>query len=1307
MTLRARLTALLLASTALALAAVVSVGALTVRDRLTDQVDGQLEIIAEFVRARQDEILRHGATEIAGDVSAPRDFLVEAESPGFSYRDPAFSSPLLDTAMAQARPGSPTTVEHEGEHYRIVYLDLPRHDAHLVMAVPLAPVREAVGQLVLTGVLTSALLLALLASAVSSVLRWGMRPLDDVVVTAEAIADGDLERRVPEPPERDRTETGRLTVSFNRMLARLQAALRSRADAEQRMRRFAADASHELRTPLTVVRGYLQLIADGVVDPRERTDVVPRAQAEAERMSRLVENLLYLSRLDGRPAVPGAAGPSVVPLADLVRECAAAASAAAPDRRIAVEVRDECLVTGDREELRRAVSNLLANVLTHTPPQSPATVRLARVDGRPVLTVEDEGPGIGGESAAFAFERFYRDPAAREREGSGLGLSIVRAVMAAHGGSAELRSSVSGGTTVTLAFPPRDGGGDASLPAPAGFPSDSHPPRSASPPAAGDLGPRTPAAPPREARKRKSMATLLYRIGSFSYRRRWWVLGAWLALVAVAATAALAFRAPLNDTFEIPGTEAQEASDLLADRFPERSGGSVTVLVRAPEGESVLDEGYRNAVGATADELAGIDGVEEVTDPFALVDDARRSHEEGLAEAEEEARAQARETAGEQVPEGTPGREQVLDRAGEEAAARVAEQAPAFDEAGVAREVPLFSESGRALLLQVQLTEADAEVAPETVDAVLDAGGAARDAGLDVEFSGQALTLPSVGLSAGEIVGVLAAVVVLVLNFGALVLAGLPVLVALVGVALGMAAVLASSALWDLTSTAPLLAVMLGIAVGIDYSLFVLSRHRQQLAGGMDPHESAARAIGTAGSAVVFAGVTVVIALLGLNVVGIPFLGVMGVAASVTVLTAVLGAITLLPALLGVLGTRVSALRVPRLGARSERALTAEHTLSSRWSRFLVKHPVLPAVAVVLLLGAASVPALDMRLGLPDASTAAQDTAERRAYEATAEEFGPGSAFPLVVVADLTDSGDRPGAAEEIAERVEGMAGVEEVSPAVLNGREDTAVISVVPGGGPSEESTQDLLHEIRAERGSLERATGAEVTVTGSTAAAIDISERLTGALVPFLGIVVGLALILMALVFRSVLVPLKAALGFVLSAGAALGVTVLVFQQGHGAALLGVESAPTLLAFLPILLLGTLFGLAIDYEVFLVSRMREEFVHGAAAEEAVVTGFRQGARVVTVAAVIMVAVFASFVFGHDETIRPIAFALAVGVLADAFLVRMTLVPALMALFGRAAWWLPKWLDRLLPSVDVEGEALGRAGAAREAGRGATRTAP
>ncbi|WP_241480376.1 MMPL family transporter [Nocardiopsis halotolerans] len=1299
MTLRARLIALLMAITTLALAIVVSVGALTLRSYLTDRLDGQLELIAEFVRAQQDSIFTDDLDALIGEVSAPRELFVEVDSPSVDHRDPTFDSSLLDAVAGRVENGTPTTVEHEGTPYRITYLELPRHSARLVVALPLEPVEEAVGRLVLTGTVTSVLLLGVCGSVASSVLRWGLRPLGDVVDTAEAIADGDTDRRVPVDPHRARTETGRLTVSINRMLAHLQSAIRSRTDSEERMRRFAADASHELRTPLTVVRGYLQMLAGGMVTLEERPDVIPRAQAEAERMSRLVENLLYLSRLNERAEAVPSARPSVVPLAELVRDCVSDARAAAPDRLIRTEIRDECLVTGDRDSLHQALANVLANVLTHTPPDSDAVVRLERVDGRAVLEVSDSGPGIGPESAAFVFDRFYRDPAAHEREGSGLGLSIVSAVMAAHGGDARLRSTVEEGTTVTLTFPPRGAApaGDEGLTPTGGFPSDSHPPRRSSSSAPDGLEPwsadphaRSGFRKAGEARKRRSMATLLYRIGSFSYRRRWWVLGAWLALIAVAATAAFAFRAPMSDTFEIPGTESQEAADMLAERFPERGGGTVTVVVRAPEGEDLTaSEEYREAVNATAEELGDVEGVEGVTNPFALLSEARDAHDAAIAEAEQEARDLARQEVEGQVPEGAPGRDALIAQAQEQASERVAAESPGFDRAAALEQIPLFSDDQRASLLQVQLEEPDSDVDQETVDAILDSGDEARDAGLTVEYSGQSLSMGVPVMGVGEILGVVVALIVLILNFGALVLAGMPILIALAGVGLGMASVFSLASVLELSSTAPILAVMLGIAVGIDYSLFVLSRHRQQLAEGMDPQESTARAIGTAGSAVVFAGVTVMIALVGLNVVGVPFLGVMGVVASVTVFTAVLGAITLLPALLGFLGDRVGALRIPVLGRRSEASLTAKETLSSRWARWLVRHPVLPVVAVVLALGAATLPATDLRLGLPNDSTAAEDTTQRQAYEVISEEFGPGYASPLLLVADLRDSSDREAAAEGIAERVEGVEGVEEVHPPAYNGSGDTAIITVLPEEGPSSTATEDLLHDIRDERGAMEADTGAVISVTGATAAAIDVSERLNEALPLFLAIVVGLALVLMMLVFRSVLVPLKAALGFVLSAGAALGLTVAVFQQGHGAELLGVESAPTLLAFLPILLLGVLFGLAIDYEVFLVSRMREEFTHGADAREAVVTGFRQGARVVTVAAVIMVSVFGSFVFGHDEMIKPIAFALAVGVLVDAFLVRMTLVPALMSLFGRAAWWLPRWLGGLLPPVDIEGEGL------------------
>ncbi|MGW5876726.1 MMPL family transporter [Nocardiopsis terrae] len=833
------------------------------------------------------------------------------------------------------------------------------------------------------------------------------------------------------------------------------------------------------------------------------------------------------------------------------------------------------------------------------------------------------------------------------------------------------------------------------------------------------------------------MATLLYRLGKFTYRHRWSVIIAWIALVAALATAAAVFRVPVNDSFSIPGTESQDTVDMLQERFPERSGGRATVVLEAPEDEDIASDEYEEAVRDTADEVGDIDGVESVTDPFELyeqgyeqalnsdevrssmveegMEQARAEYDSELAEAEEEAVEQARSAAEAQFPEGAPGREQALEQAEEQAREQVRSQAPAFDEEQarsrveqevdrrieeddlpeeateriddeLREQIPLFSDDGTTALLQVQFVEPDGSVPSRTVDELLDSGDEAERAGLTVEFSGQSITAAQVaGIHGGEGVGLLVALGVLVLNFGAVVAAGLPILMALTGAGAGMALVYALSRILELTSTAPLLALMLGLAVGIDYSLFVLARHRQQILEGMDPRESTGRAIGTAGSAVVFAGVTVVIALLGLSVVRIPFLTVMGVSAAVTVSFSVLVAVTLLPAVLGLLGGRVRAGRLPGLGARAERALTAESTLGSRWARAVTRHPILAVIAVLVVLGAALLPIQSMRLGLPTDESSAPDSTQHRAYDIITEEFGEGFNASLLVTVESEDTGD----AERVREELESFDAIESVQSPVRNDAGDTAMVVAVPEDGPSSVRTEELLHDIRDARSGWESDTGATISVTGATATSIDTSERIAEAMPLFLAVVVGLALVLLMLVFRSILVPVKAALGFVLSMGAALGATVAVFQWGYGSSLLGVTPTETLLSFLPIVLIGTLFGLAMDYEVFLVSRMREDFIHEGDARHAVVSGFRASARVVVCAAVIMFAVFASFVFSDNTTIQPVAFALAVGVLVDAFLVRMTLVPAVMALFGKAAWWLPRWLGRVLPDVDIEGANL------------------
>ena len=569
-----------------------------------------------------------------------------------------------------------------------------------------------------------------------------------------------------------------------------------------------------------------------------------------------------------------------------------------------------------------------------------------------------------------------------------------------------------------------------------------------------------------------------------------------------------------------------------------------------------------------------------------------------------------------------------------------------------------------------------------TKEALERVAGPAREAGLQVEFSGGVVSTSEGEHSSGETIGVVVAFVVLFISFGTLLIAGLPLITALIGVAIGLSALFALTAVTEINSTAPTLATMLGLAVGIDYALFIVSRHRQQLADGLDPAESVARATATAGSAVVFAGVTVLIALVGLLVVGIPFLSVMGLAAAGTVAIAVLIALTLLPALLGFAGQRAGRGRRPKTGP----------TAGLRWAQLVTGRPWIAIGGVVAVLAVVALPALDIRQGLPDDGTQPTDTTERKSYDLLTEGFGPGFTGPLTTVIDFENyRGDEsPKAiADEAAKRLAEFPGVAAASAPSFNESGEVAIIIATPKGSPASEATKDLVDRMRDEAAQIRRDSGINAMVTGTTAINIDTSDKLTAALPVFLVLVVGLALLLLTGVFRSIPVPVKAAVGFLLTIAASLGAVVWIFQEGNLADLLGVASTGPIVSFLPILMVAILFGLAMDYEVFLVSRMRESYVHSGRATDATVSGFRASARVVTAAAVIMIAVFSGFIIDDDVVVKSIGFALAFGVLVDAFLVRMTLVPAVLALLDRRAWWLPRWLDRRMPNLDIEGEKL------------------
>jgi RND superfamily putative drug exporter len=718
------------------------------------------------------------------------------------------------------------------------------------------------------------------------------------------------------------------------------------------------------------------------------------------------------------------------------------------------------------------------------------------------------------------------------------------------------------------------------------------------------------------------MASRLYRLGRLSYRRRRAVLALWFALLALMGVAASTLSGPYSDEFSIPGTESQEALDVLADRFPQSglAQASANVVFAAPQGQ-VLDSPERRA--AVAEVLSAVRQDPDValaTDPFG--------------------------------PGGA-------------------------------------SPGGRVARSTVTYSLDPLSVTEENREALFDSAQAGERAGLQVEFSGIAATAQQEG-GGGELVGVAAAAVVLLFMFGSVIAAGLPLLTALVGVGVGMAGITTLTGFVELSATAPILALMLGLAVGIDYALFITSRFRHELLSGRPGEEAAGRAVATAGSAVVFAGLTVVIALAGLFVVNIPFLTAMGLGAASTVVVAVLVALTLLPALLGFSGHRV-------LGRKGRAALDTEGDLppgarpplSARWAAFVIRRKVPVLIVTLLGLLVVALPAASLETSFPDEGQLPESTTQRQAYDLLAEGFGPGSNGPLVVVVEADDRASAAPALQAVAQRLGSLEGVAAVAPAVPNETGDTYLLTVIPTTGPGDIATEAVVDRLRAAAPDLEDQTGTRLSVTGATALTVDVTEKLAAALPIYLLVVVGLALLLLTVVFRSLLVPLKAALGFLLTVLTTFGAVVAVFQWGWLAGLLGVEQTGPILAFLPVFMIGIIFGLAMDYEVFLVTRIREEYVHGASPDDAVVAGFRHGGRVVTAAALIMISVFAAFMLSPDATSKSLGFAFAFGIAVDAFLVRMTVVPAVLALLGDRAWGLPAWLDRFVPRVDVEGSTL------------------
>ncbi len=714
------------------------------------------------------------------------------------------------------------------------------------------------------------------------------------------------------------------------------------------------------------------------------------------------------------------------------------------------------------------------------------------------------------------------------------------------------------------------------------------------------------------------MSSMLYRIGRACYRHGVRVLAVWLALlIALGGTVGLLGGAQFNDSFRIPGASSQVALDQLKMTFPSGAATTAQVVLLLPEGESLTDPATRTKVVDALGTFTELPIVTEVVDPY-------NEHVDGL-----------------------------------------------------------ISDNGRAGLASIQLNVSMTEITDAQKHQLEDQ--AAKVAGLlpgsEVHLGGEVFSTHIPRLSIIEGLGVVVAIIVLLVVLGSVTAAAMPVGTALIGVGIAVAVTMLASRVIEVNSTSLMLAVMISLAVGIDYALFIVSRHRDQLSHGLDAEESAARAVATAGSAVVFAGLTVIIALAGLTISGVPFLGVMGVFSAVGVFFEVLLALTLLPAFLGFAGERLR----PR---PAKKAAGRRFDLRRFWVRAVTAVPLLTVALVVAALGALAFPAKDLQLALPNSGRNPATYADRVTFDVISREFGIGYNGPLVITGTIVESDDPLAITDGLKADIEAMPGVQLVPLATPNENADTALIQVIPTTGPDDPATAELVQALRDQHGRWLAEYGIDTSVTGATAVQIDVSQRLADALVPFAIFVVGLSLVLLTLVFRSIWVPIKAALGFLLSVGAAFGATALVFNQGWFKQVVNLGEPGPVISFLPIILMGVLFGLAMDYEVFLVSRMREEYVHGNT-DRFVEDGFIHSSRVVVAAALIMFAVFAFFVPSGEGSIKPIAFALAIGVALDAFVVRMTLVPAVMKLFGAHAWWLPRWLDRRLPVVDIEGEAL------------------
>lgn len=839
------------------------------------------------------------------------------------------------------------------------------------------------------------------------------------------------------------------------------------------------------------------------------------------------------------------------------------------------------------------------------------------------------------------------------------------------------------------------------------------------------------------------MALRLHHLGRWCATHAKRVLALWLVVLVAAGAGALTFGHPMTNEISVPGSKFEAVLDDLQTEIPDAAGGFGTVVLHTDEGTFTSQQ--HRVIDKVFAEWKREPQVKTVIDPFEnqkTLDDSRRElvkSKKDIASGQKEldkawrkiSLGQGQVDYGEawidyfekndpdnpmlakirtQVTEGKKDlRTGKADYAkGERKLASGRTQyAAGTHVADGAADTRFVTDDGYALT-QIQFETNTNSVDPEVKEAIVEIGQQLADAGIDAQYSVE-ITQENKLVGPGEAVGLVIAAIVLMIALGSLVAAGLPIAGALLGVGVGLAGAMAATHFFDMHAMTPALALMLGLAVGIDYALFIVNRHRTQILDGREMTDSIAHAVGTAGSAVVVAGTTVAIALTALVVTPVPLLGQMGLVAAATVAVAVCVALTLTPALLHLVGTRVISKRTwakhgyerPGVAPEGAEGVDADDVFGAGYVKGVTRRPALVVLLVIALCGIIALPTLSLRLGLPDGSSEPAESTAHKAYVQVDKHFGAGANGPVIAVATLDEAAKDDDAVlvrqSEVVRQLQTVGGVHAVIPFGVSDDRKTLAFQVVTDAGPADAETSETVRLLNASAGPIGKATHSQIGLTGQTVANIEISEQLGDALPPYLAIVIGLSLVLLTIVFRSVLVPLVATAGFLLSVAASFGAAVAVYQWGWLGSVLGVDTPGPMLSFMPIMLIGVLFGLAMDYQMFLVSGMKEAHAHGADARAAVRSGFTHGSKVVLAAALIMAAVFAGFVFAHLTMIRPIGFALAVGVLVDALLVRMTLTPAVMHLLGEAAWWMPRWLDRLLPNLDVEGAALEQAEAKGE----------